>query len=111
MLRIGKRREEYFAVAQAALLEAKHRKSIGNPGEKRLMSETSAGNPQLEGIPAVLNSLTSPSSQRSYVHAATYTTRAPTPGNLATFSASNAAGRVYSSNERQLAAAATSSKQ
>src|SRR6266480_7053833 len=34
MLRIGKRREEYFAVAQAALLEAKHRKSIGNPGEK-----------------------------------------------------------------------------
>src|SRR6266851_3873268 len=28
--------EEYFAVAQAALLEAKHRKSIGNPGEKRL---------------------------------------------------------------------------
>src|SRR3984893_17930900 len=36
MLTIGKRREEYFAVAQAALLEAKHRKSIGNPGEKRL---------------------------------------------------------------------------
>src|SRR5947209_2424619 len=36
MLRIGKRREEYFAVAQAPLLEAKHRKSIGNPGEKRL---------------------------------------------------------------------------
>src|SRR6202521_181056 len=36
MLRIGKRREEYFAVAQAALLEAKHRKSISNPGEKRL---------------------------------------------------------------------------
>jgi hypothetical protein len=36
MLRIGKRRQEYFAVAQAALLEAKHRKSIGNPGEKRL---------------------------------------------------------------------------
>jgi hypothetical protein len=36
MLRIGKRREEYFAVAQAALLEAKPRKSIGNPGEKRL---------------------------------------------------------------------------
>src|SRR5229473_5862268 len=36
MRRIGKRREEYFAVAQAALLEAKHRKSIGNPGEKRL---------------------------------------------------------------------------
>src|SRR5947209_1599663 len=34
--RIGKRREEYFAVAQAALLEPKHRKSIGNPGEKRL---------------------------------------------------------------------------
>jgi hypothetical protein len=33
MLRIGKRREEYFAVAQAALLEAKHRKSIGNPGK------------------------------------------------------------------------------
>jgi hypothetical protein len=29
MRRIGKRREEYFAVAQAALLEAKHRKSIG----------------------------------------------------------------------------------
>jgi hypothetical protein len=29
MLRIGKRREEYFAAAQAALLEAKHRKSIG----------------------------------------------------------------------------------
>jgi hypothetical protein len=27
MLRIGKRREDYFAVAQAALLEAKHRKS------------------------------------------------------------------------------------
>src|ERR1700687_5291068 len=27
MLRIGKRREEYFAVAQAALLEAKHRQS------------------------------------------------------------------------------------
>ena len=37
MLRIGKRREQYFAVAQAALLEAKHRKSIGNPGEKRLL--------------------------------------------------------------------------
>jgi hypothetical protein len=36
MRRIGKRREEYFAVAQGALLEAKHRKSIGNPGEKRL---------------------------------------------------------------------------
>jgi hypothetical protein len=36
MLRIGKRREEYFAVAQAALLEAKHRKSIANPEEKRL---------------------------------------------------------------------------
>src|SRR5260370_37271431 len=36
MLRIGKRQEECFAVAQAALLEAKHRKSIGNPGEKRL---------------------------------------------------------------------------
>jgi hypothetical protein len=36
MRRIGKRPEEYFAVAQAALLEAKHRKSIGNPGEKRL---------------------------------------------------------------------------
>jgi hypothetical protein len=36
MLRIGKRREEYFAVAQAALREAKHRKSLGNPGEKRL---------------------------------------------------------------------------
>jgi hypothetical protein len=36
MLRIGKRREEYFAVAQAALLEAKNRKPIGNPGEKRL---------------------------------------------------------------------------
>ncbi len=36
MRRIGKRREEYFAVAQAALLEAKHRKSMGNPGEKRL---------------------------------------------------------------------------
>jgi hypothetical protein len=31
-----KRREEYFVVAQAALLEAKHRKSIGNnPKEKR----------------------------------------------------------------------------
>jgi hypothetical protein len=37
MLRIGKQREEYFAVAQAALLEAKHRKSIGNPGEKRYL--------------------------------------------------------------------------
>src|SRR5713101_4126525 len=37
MLRIGKRREEYFAVVQAALLEAKHRKSIGNPGEKRYL--------------------------------------------------------------------------
>ena len=36
MRRIGKRPEEYFAVAQSALLEAKHRKSIGNPGEKRL---------------------------------------------------------------------------
>ncbi len=36
MLRIGKRRQEYFAVAQAALLEAKHRKSIGHLGEKRL---------------------------------------------------------------------------
>jgi hypothetical protein len=34
MRRIGKRPEEYFEVAQAALLEAKHRKSIGNPGEK-----------------------------------------------------------------------------
>jgi hypothetical protein len=33
MRRIDKRREEYFAVAQAALLEPKHRKSIGNPGE------------------------------------------------------------------------------
>jgi hypothetical protein len=36
MFRIGKRREEYFVVAQAALLEAKQRKSIGNPEEKRL---------------------------------------------------------------------------
>jgi hypothetical protein len=36
MRSIGKRREEYFVAAQAALLEAKHRKSIGNPGEKRL---------------------------------------------------------------------------
>jgi hypothetical protein len=36
MRSIGKRREEYFVVAQAALLEAKHRRSIGNPGEKRL---------------------------------------------------------------------------
>jgi hypothetical protein len=36
MRRIGKRPEEYFAVAQSALLEGKYRKSIGNPGEKRL---------------------------------------------------------------------------
>src|SRR6267142_85043 len=36
MRRIGKRREQYFAVAEAALLKAKHRKSIGNLGEKRL---------------------------------------------------------------------------
>jgi hypothetical protein len=36
MRRIGKRREEYFEVTQAALLAAQHRKSIGNPGEKRL---------------------------------------------------------------------------
>src|SRR5712692_2310669 len=36
MLTIGKRREEYFAVAQPVLLEAKHRISIGNPGEKRI---------------------------------------------------------------------------
>jgi hypothetical protein len=43
MFRIGKRREEYFAVAQAALLEAKHRKSIGNPGEKRLSPKSIAG--------------------------------------------------------------------
>jgi hypothetical protein len=46
MLRIGKRREEYFAAAQAALLEAKHRKSIGNPRRKAAISlgnaETSA---------------------------------------------------------------------
>jgi hypothetical protein len=33
MRRIGRRREEYFAVAEAALLKAKHRKSIGNPGK------------------------------------------------------------------------------
>src|SRR5260370_9625518 len=48
MLRIGKRREEYFAVAQAALLEAKHRKSIGNPGEKRL-SPKATGNERFVG--------------------------------------------------------------
>jgi hypothetical protein len=36
VLGIGKRREGYFAVAQAAWLEAKHRKSIGGPEEKRL---------------------------------------------------------------------------
>jgi len=36
MRSIGKRREEYFVVAQPALLEAKHSKIIGNPGEKRL---------------------------------------------------------------------------
>ena len=29
VLRIGKRREEYFAVAQSALLEAEHRRSTG----------------------------------------------------------------------------------
>src|ERR1700704_219764 len=34
--RIGKRPEGYFEVAQAALLEARHRKFIGNPGEKGL---------------------------------------------------------------------------
>src|ERR1700731_1118210 len=33
MYRISKRREEYFAVAEAALLKAKHQKSIGNPGK------------------------------------------------------------------------------
>src|SRR5260370_16340511 len=37
MRRIGKRREEYFPVAQATLLEGKHRKSIGNPGERGLL--------------------------------------------------------------------------
>jgi hypothetical protein len=36
MRRIGKRREQYFAVAQAALLEAKHWKSMGNPGESSI---------------------------------------------------------------------------
>src|SRR6266849_1167402 len=53
MLRIGKRRQEYFAVAQAALLEAKHPKSIGNPGEKRL-SPWQRGNERFVGNPEVI---------------------------------------------------------
>jgi hypothetical protein len=52
MRSIGKRREEYFAVAQAALLEAKHRKSIGNPGEERL-SPKATGNERFVGNPEV----------------------------------------------------------
>jgi hypothetical protein len=48
MLRIGKRREKYFAVAQAALLEAKHRKSIGNPRE----SAISLANGETSGLSA-----------------------------------------------------------
>jgi hypothetical protein len=51
--RIGKRREEYFAVAQAAVLEAKHRKSIGNPGEERL-SPKATGNERFVGNPEVI---------------------------------------------------------
>src|SRR6267143_4971854 len=49
MLRIGKRREEYFAVAQAALLEAKHRQSkrkadicLGNGETSGLSARTEA---------------------------------------------------------------------
>ena len=52
MLRIGKRREEYFAVAQAALLEVKHRKSIGNPGEGRNLLRQ-RGNDRFVGHPEV----------------------------------------------------------
>jgi hypothetical protein len=48
MRRIGKRREEYFVVAQATFLEAKHRKSIGNPGEERL-SPKATGNERFVG--------------------------------------------------------------
>src|ERR1700687_5708928 len=40
-----------------------------------------------------------------------YTARAPIPGNLAAFSASNAPSRAYSINERQPASAASTSKQ
>jgi hypothetical protein len=48
MLRIRKRPEKYFTVAQAALLEATRRKSIGNPGEKRL-SPYATGNERFVG--------------------------------------------------------------
>jgi hypothetical protein len=53
MRRIGKRREVYSTVAQAALLEAKHRKSIGDPGEKRL-SPKATGNERLVGKQKVI---------------------------------------------------------
>src|SRR5216684_6816126 len=45
MLRIGKRREEYFAVAQAALLEAKYRQS-------RRKAAISLGNGETSGLSA-----------------------------------------------------------
>src|SRR3989441_10411890 len=47
MLRIGKRREEYFAVAQAALLEAKHRQS-------RRKAAICLGNGETSGLSANL---------------------------------------------------------
>src|SRR5205809_6697762 len=47
MRRIGKRREEYFAVAQAALLEAKHRQS-------RRKAAISLGNGETSGLSASL---------------------------------------------------------
>src|SRR5258707_13223860 len=46
MRRIGKRRGEYFAVAEGILLEAQHRKYIGNPGEERVLPKAT-GNMQL----------------------------------------------------------------
>jgi hypothetical protein len=51
-LRIGKRREEYFAIAQSALLEAKHQKSIGNPGRKTAIS---LGNGESSGCRLTVN--------------------------------------------------------
>src|SRR5437667_7818493 len=51
MLRIGKRREEYFAVAQAALLEAKHRKSYR---QSRRKAAISLGNGETSGLSLAL---------------------------------------------------------
>ena len=56
MRRIGKPQEQYFAVAPAALLEAKHRKSIGNSRERRYLLRR-RGNELFVSNPEVIQKL------------------------------------------------------